>query len=318
MTQELNEEQIDRTSDLSADKKAAIRAESRIAGRYWGGVEWRIVIEFALFATAWVVVIVQGLRGSMPLWIGLILNTILAATFYMPMHESVHGNISGRVASMRWLNELIGKLSQPMLIMSHAGHRSSHMKHHAFTNEPGRDPDVITRGRMSELPVKWLAMTLLNSFLPLFALFPALRRLLPKSFMTRGDRDPDAAKSMFRLWAVSTIVLVVAFVAGVGPQALMLWWLPARIQMLWLMFIFAWYPHHPADKSGRYVDTRVAVFPGSGLLIRGHDHHALHHLYPRVAHYRLRALWQEMADDLVSKGVRSEGRARASTGPVIW
>jgi len=35
----------------------------------------------------------------------------------------------------------------------------------------------------------------------------------------------------------------------------------------------------------RYVDTRVAVFPGSTLLIRGHDYHALHHLFPRVPHY---------------------------------
>ena len=318
MDQELNEEQIDRTIDLSAEKKIAIKAENQVAGRFWGGVEWRIVAEFIVFAAAWVFVMVQGLRGAIPLLLGLVLNTAIASTFYMPMHESVHGNISGKVASMRWLNELIGKLAQPMLIMSHSAHRSSHMKHHAFTNEPGRDPDYVTRGRFSELPVKWFAMTMLNTFLPLFAVFPVLRRLIPKSLLRGGDRDPQTAKSLFRVWLVSTVVLVVAFVFGAGPQALLLWWLPARIQMLWLMFIFAWFPHHPADKAGRYVDTRVAVFPGSGLLVRGHDHHALHHLFPRVAHYKLRRLWQEMADDLVSKGVRSEGGAKAATGPVIW
>lgn len=318
MTQELNEEQIDRTSDLSGDKKAAIKAESQIAGRFWGGVEWRIVAEFTMFTAAWVFVIVQGLRGAMPLWLGLVANTAIASTFYMPMHESVHGNISGKVVSMRWLNELIGKLCQPMLIMSHAGHRSSHMKHHAFTNEAGRDPDFAIQGRITELPKKWFASTMINTFLPLFAIFPGLRRMLPKSFMQRGERDPRDAKSMFRLWAISTVALVAAFVFGFGPQALLLWWLPARIQLIWLMAVFAWFPHHPADKAGRYVDTRVAVFPGSGLLVRGHDHHALHHLFPRVAHYKLRRLWQEMADDLVSKGVRSEGRAKAATGPVIW
>ena len=318
MEQQLNEEQIDRTIDLSADKKAAIRAENVIAGRYWGGVEWRIVAEFVLFTALWVFVIVQGVRGAIPLWLGLIVNTAVASTFYMPMHESVHGNISGRVTGMRWLNELVGKLAQPMLMMSHSAHRSSHMKHHAFTNEAGRDPDFATQGRMSELPKKWFAMAMVNTFLPLFALFPALRRLLPAALKTRGERDPQGAKSMFRMWLVTTLVLVVAFASGHGLHALMLWWLPARIQMLWLITVFAWFPHHPADRAGRYVDTRVAVFPGSGLLVRGHDHHALHHLFPRVAHYKLRRLWQEMADDLVSKGVRSEGRATAATGPIVW
>jgi hypothetical protein len=41
-------------------------------------------------------------------------------------------------------------------------------------------------------------------------------------------------------------------------------------------------------------------------------------LFPRVAHYRLPAMWQEMATDLVAKGVRAEGRALEATGPVVW
>ena len=318
MEQQLNEEQIDRTVDLSTEKKDAIKAESAIAGRYWGGVEWRIVATFLFFLAAWTFVLVQGLRGEIPLWLGLVLNTAIASTFYMPMHESVHGNISGKVAAMRWLNELVGKTCQPMLIMSHSAHRSSHMKHHAFTNEADRDPDYFSRGKPWELPKKWFAITMVNTFLPLFALLPFLRRLLPAGMARRGARDEGAAKSAFRTWLLTTIILVSCFIAGFGPQALMLWWIPARVQMLWLMTVFAWFPHHPADLAGRYFDTRVAVFPGSTLLVRGHDHHALHHLFPRVAHYRLRRLWQEMADDLVIKGVRSEGRARAATGPVIW
>jgi fatty acid desaturase len=60
------------------------------------------------------------------------------------------------------------------------------------------------------------------------------------------------------------------------------------------------------------------VFRGSGLLIRGHDHHAIHHLYPRVPHYRLRKLWNELSADLVQRGVRAEGRAVNATSPVVW
>ena len=83
------------------------------------------------------------------------------------------------------------------------------------------------------------------------------------------------------------------------------------------MLVFAWLPHHPASRTGRYIDTRVAVFPGSTWLIRGHDHHALHHLVPRVPHYRLKALWREIGPDMTAKGVRTEGRAFGSTGPIL-
>ena len=58
--------------------------------------------------------------------------------------------------------------------------------------------------------------------------------------------------------------------------------------------------------------------PFTPTLSSPHDHHALHHLYPRVPHYRLKALWSEMAHDLVAKGVRTEGRAIGATGPVVW
>ena len=44
----------------------------------------------------------------------------------------------------------------------------------------------------------------------------------------------------------------------------------------------------------------------------------IHHLFPRVPHYNLPALWQEMADDLVPKGVRAEGDAIGATGPIVW
>ena len=324
MDERLSESEIDRTDSLGESARESIRRESEIANRYWGGVEWRIVLTFAVCATVWTTVLVLGIRGDIPLPVGFLLNVVIAPTFYMPMHESVHGNISGRVGRMRWLNELVGKLAAVPLIMGHSMHRSSHMRHHAFTNDPARDPDIVTRGRLSELPKKWFGLALLNSFLPLFAFVPPFRLLLP-GVMRRamaesrdGGRPGRDGKALFRQWLVTHIVLAACFASGIGVPALVLWYLPARIQMLWLMTVFAWYPHHPADRSGRYVDTRVAVFPGSGFLIRGHDHHAVHHLYPRIPHYRLRRAWQELAGELVPKGVRSEGSATGATRPVVW
>jgi len=163
----------------------------------------------------------------------------------------------------------------------------------------------------------WLGLVLL----PVFAFVPPTRRLLPAGIrrsLASDSRNRQAGLSQLRLWFLSTAALIAAFAVGLGWPALMLWYLPARIQVLALIVRFAWFPHHPAVPVGRYVDTRVAVFPGSRLVIRGHDHHAVHHLFPRIPHYRLREFWQEAATELVGKGVRAEGRATGSTAPITW
>lgn len=302
-------------------RRDAVRAENSVASKYWGGIQWRIVVTFVAFSVCWVGVIVLAVNGSLDLWQGLLLNSVFASTFYMPMHEAAHKNIWGKVARGRVVEEAIGVLSSVPTGINFSSHRASHMRHHAYTNDPDRDPDHFTDGRISELPVKFYGMTMLYAFLPFFALLPFTRVLLPaqlKSVLTRRDGDKSEGKAQIRFWLLSTVVLVVAFSTGHGVQALLLWWLPARIQLMWLMFIFAWYPHHPANETSRYRHTRVAVFRGSGLLIRGHDHHAIHHLYPRVPHYRLKALWRELAGDLVPRGVRAEGRAVGATRPVVW
>jgi beta-carotene hydroxylase len=305
---------------LAVDRRASVKAENAIASKYWGGVQWRMILTFLIFSCAWVAVLTLGLNGSIPLWLGLVSNTVIATTFYMPMHEATHKNIWGRSMRARKIEDLIGMLCSVPLGFSFTAHRASHMKHHAFTNDPDRDPDHFTHGTLGELPLKCLSAIFVNAFLPVIALVPASRKLvhpaIRRSLGAGGSRSEGLAQ--LRFWLISHGILLVAFLIGLGWPALLCWYLPSRLQAAWLLFIFAWFPHHPADQVGRYVDTRVAVFSGSTFIIRGHDHHALHHLYPRVPHYRLKAMWQEMADDLVTKGVRVEGRARAATAPVAW
>ena len=301
-------------------RRESLKLENAIAARFWGGIQWRIVVTFSVCAVLWSSVLVLGMNGMIPLWIGLILNTVLAATFYMPMHEAVHKNIWGKVTSGRVLEEIVGSLCSIPTLIPFRLHRAAHMRHHAYTNDPDRDPDYFFQGELRDLPLKVLSLNSVNALLPLFAFIPPMRKLMHPA-MARGNRgsvNKAEGLKQLRFWLVTHGVLLVAVLTGFGWPAFLLWYLPSRLQVGWVALIFAWYPHHRGDKQGRYVDTRVAVFPGSTFLIRGHDHHALHHLFPRVAHYRLPALWQEMAPDLVAKGVRAEGRALQATGPVVW
>lgn len=304
-----------------AERNLVLRVERAAAAPYWGGFQTRIVVTFLAFAAAYVAVIVLGTIGAIPLWLGLIVNTALASTFYMPMHEATHGNIAGKQSKYRGIEDLIGALCAIPVGFSYGAHRGSHMRHHAFTNDHERDPDHYTDGPLRSLPRKWLGMVMMTTFMPVFAFVPPARRVIPKELRAslRADSgDQRGGLLQLRFWVICTTVLVVAIVLGYGWPTFLLWYLPARLQAFWLLFIFAWFPHHPADRVGRYVDTRVAVFPGSRWLARGHDHHALHHLFPRVPHYRLRRLWQDVAADLVPKGVRAEGGALGATGPIVW
>ena len=301
------------------ERRLALREERAQAAPYWGKVEPRIIVTFLLFSAAWIGVIVLGVNGTIPLWLGLILNTVVASTFYMPMHEATHGNIWGRTTSGKWIEDLIGMLCAIPLGSSYKAHRPSHMRHHAHTNDPLRDPDFHTAGPIHTVLKSWYGQVMLATFLPVFAFVPAARKLLPAAMLVMMRAEKGSKKLgliQLRFWFLTHAFLVLAILTGYGWQALMLWYLPSRLQALWLLTIFAWYPHHPSMKVGRYVDTRVAVFPGSRWLIRGHDHHAVHHLFPRVPHYRLRKLWADIADDMVAKGVRSEGKALSATGPI--
>lgn len=237
------------------------------------------------------------------------------------MHEVVHKNVWGKQSKARWGEEVIGYLSSVPLLINFKSHRAGHMRHHAFTNDHDRDPDHFSSGSRGELVAKMIGITMINTFMPFFALIPATRKILPKSI--RGIFDIAGASkkeglSQVKFWLITHVVLITSFALGFGWQALALWYVPARLQFLYLVFIFAWYPHHPANGTSRYKHTRVAVFRGSGLIIRGHDYHAMHHLFPRVPHYRLRTLWNDMAEEMVAKGVRAEGRAKAATTPVNW
>lgn len=301
------------------ERRLALREERIQAAPYWGKVEPRIILTFLVFSVAWIGVIVLGINGTIPLWLGLILNTVISSTFYMPMHEAAHGNIWGRTTSGKWIEDLIGMLCAIPLGFSYKAHRPSHMRHHAHTNDPLKDPDFHTAGPMHTVLKSWYGQVMLATFLPVFAFVPAARKLLPNAMLVMMRAETGSKKTgliQLRFWLLTNAFLIIAILTGYGWQALMLWYLPSRIQALWLLTIFAWFPHHPATKVGRYGDTRVAVFPGSRWLIRGHDHHAVHHLFPRVPHYRLRKLWADIADDMVAKGVRSEGKALSATGPI--
>ena len=110
------------------------------------------------------------------------------------------------------------------------------------------------------------------------------------------------------------VLLVAASLLGYAVEAWLLFYVPVWLGRFWLSVVFGWLPHHPHVEVGRYRDTRVFTFFASTFLIRGHDYHLLHHLFPRVPHYRLRTVWREIGPHLAAQGARIEGKAARELG----
>ena len=308
-------------TDTAMERRLRLREEREIVRPHRGRLEWRVIVEFLVNFGAFVAVTVLALTGVIPLWLGLVLNALACALIYMPLHEAVHLNIAGDRRDLMWVDEVIGRLSGLIFAFGFREHRISHMRHHAHTNDPARDPDWVVAGSFWMIPVKLGVGSAIRLLTPMFVLVPPTRRLIPKwvqSLLASGDAGPESFTLTVRRNFVESVLVFGSFFVGLGWEFLFLWYLPTRVGLVWVGFVFGWYPHHPHDTRERYRDTRVATFPGSTFLIRGHDHHLLHHLYPRVAHYRLPALWDDIGPLLIQRGARVEGDASPVGDPIVW
>ena len=298
------------------------RHEMKIAAPYRGHLEWRLVLQTVFCLGAWIGVIAAAAYGVLSYWIACPLNGGLAYLFYMTLHESTHGNVSGRHSKWRFMNDVVGSVSAIPLWLSYRAHRISHMQHHAYANDPERDPDHVLAGPLSHIPLKFFMLTLLQNVAPTLALVPGGLKLLPKKIQLARERrakheDPLECHYHDRFQRVCAAAFIVLSLAGFFREALWLWFVPSRIGFFLVAVVFGWLPHHPHSERGRYRDTRITLFPGATVLLRGQNHHLLHHMFPRVPHYRLPALFQEMRPTLEAQGARIEGPLAGTDAPPI-
>jgi fatty acid desaturase len=193
------------------------------------------------------------------------------------------------------------------------------MKHHAHTNDPRRDPDHFIGGPFTAVIPKFLTLSVLQVAVPVLSIVPGGMRLLPSGLLHEEAKfiTPYEKAISRRFMLVSVAVFVALSLAGFFWEALLLWYLPSRIGFFIVLVVFAWLPHHPHAERGRYRDTRITLFPGGTLLIRGQNHHLLHHLFPRVPHYHLPALFRELRPVLEAQGARIEGPGAGPGAPKI-
>ena len=100
--------------------------------------------------------------------------------------------------------------------------------------------------------------------LPLFAIrfINAERYKRLSSILSPTEIAQVSAVTLFT-WAL----LIAAIATGHVADWLMLWFLPTRLGVLILNIFFQWLPHHPFDRTERYLNTRISLWSGGGVVL---------------------------------------------------
>ena len=184
-------------------------------------------------------------------------------------HEASHGHLGRGAAQNLWW----GRLALLPVMVPYANFRKTHPLHHAFTNDPERDPDHFARpGRFWEVPLRALAMP--------HQWFVWLRR-----HNRVGRRHLRELITEYTLVASVHVPLALA----VGPARYFGGLVPALV----LVSLLLWYPFaiktHEGWSQGR-PETRSHDYYGRFMywFSAGLSLHRVHHLHPELTWLELR------------------------------
>lgn len=294
-------------ASVPADTKAstpetsqADREAQKIVRHYQGMVAWpSVALAFGIIA-AFAIVCTLGAMRVIPLWMGLVLNTLLLYAIQTPLHEACHGNIAGRESRWIWLNHLVGFLCGALLLHEYKAFRHMHLMHHRDTNDPEMDPDNWVDVK-HPLAVLFRCLTIVAYYHYFFFKKIALRPDGPGNFNV-------TAHVIAAYWGLYSIAFwLIAF--GYWREVLALWLVPHWLGSALIIFFFAWLTHQPHVAKERYRDTNVfwvkgplATLADWGYLFQ--NFHLIHHLFPRIPFYKYREAFNELEPTLRRQGSR--------------
>jgi len=270
-----------------------------------------------LVGGGWLVLATLGTWWVVP---ALLMQAIFVNTLFGAMHESVHyGSFK-----TRWLADLLAFFSGAAILNNAGFYRHYHLAHHRYTQDPARDPELLTSGT----PRTWGQYLLRVSSLPFLML--RLRDIFLFPFGFRGDVNyiHPAAWPEVRRWGRWLLVLYAALIAGslaLGTTVVLwVWFIPLLIGLpLLRLYLMCEHTLCPNSDDG-FANTRTTLSnPLVRFLMWNLPYHAEHHLFPNIAFHNLPEAHRHLRPHLkyVAKGyiqvqgeiVRSLSRAPLSS-----
>lgn len=234
-----------------------------------------------LVVGGWLVLATRGSWWVVPALLaqGLLVNALFGA-----MHESVHyGSFRTRRAC-----DLLAFLSGAAILNNAGFYRHYHLAHHRYTQDPERDPELITSGT----PRTWKQYLLRVSSLPFLALRGRDIFLLPFGYRGTVTYIHPAAWPEVRRWGRWLLAFYALLVAGSlalhSDAVLWVWFIPLLVGLPFLrLYLLCEHTLCPNSDDG-FANTRTTLSnPLVRFLMWNLPYHAEHHLLPNVAFHHL-------------------------------
>jgi beta-carotene hydroxylase len=280
--------------------------EKAIAKSFSQRFQWEMILIGLGQAVIWLSLWPLVLNGIIDLWVGFLIASLCACFAYLPSHEAQHGNYSRGNPKLRWLDEFVGHITLITLIYPYHLLRVTHMKHHAYTNDPEKDPDYLNAHTSSVLKViKNVLDGSTVDFEKYLKVFSA-----DKAFVNSFEKAIPIAL----LYRFILLVLVIMF----PLETLLLWWLPAKIGTVYTTVFFSYFPHL-GTSTGRYQNTRFWTHWMPRYLNHSMQLHFVHHLHPGIGHYDEPKAIEALKPFLIARKVPGADQIpdRVSLNPLI-
>ena len=263
------------------DKKAINTSKS-----YTGGIAIPTIAFSAIILTAFILVLALFTFGYLGTFISTILLVFVTYASYTPLHEAVHGNISGANKKYRWLNNVIGYMMAPIIGIPYTSHKVEHLTHHRCTNQE-KDPDVHIKNWFKS-PIDFVRCTVKVIW-------------TQNTFVLNRNTIFEIAFSV--LWRA----IFVIFTGFYGFIVIFFGWFMGGMITVYL---FSYKPHQPYENTQRYKNTSTMLYPKSLKMLQwsmfGQNFHTIHHLFPQVPFYHYQKLFSAV-----------EAELRANETPVV-
>jgi beta-carotene hydroxylase len=274
----------------AVSEEFSFEKEKAVAKKYAQRFQWEMILIGIGQACVWLSLWPLVMFGIIPLWLGFVVACFCACMAYLPSHEAQHGNYSRGDPKKRWIDALVGHITLITVMFPYEILRVTHMKHHAYTNHDDKDPDFLTSNAKS---VKEVILLSLDGTSPDYQKY--------KEVYSDDDAFQKAFEKGVKVSLAYRLTLM-SLVFLFPLQTLLLWWLPAKIGVLYTTLFFSYYPHIGTE-IGRYKNTRFWQHWMPRYINHSMQLHFVHHLHPNIGHYDEPRAIEELKPFLIARGV---------------
>ncbi|MGM4917835.1 fatty acid desaturase [Tardiphaga sp. 813_E8_N1_3] len=271
----------------------------------------RSIIHYALIALVgtliWQVATRYGVAWTTPL---IIIQGYLIAFLFMAVHEAAHKT----VFTSRRLNEALGHISSLMIVLPYEHYALFHWDHHRFTQDPDRDPELVT----ATIPSSDTRLAIAYS--GIVQLTNRIRLLVRRAVTGQAVAPwiPESKQSMVvreaRIYALVYLALLIASIAFSSTMLLWCWLVPLYVGQLFLRpYLYAEHTGCERTRSA-YENTRTTYTDRlTKWFTWNMPFHVEHHAYPSVPFHALPKL-----NAIIDERITHRGRGYRAVTRETW